>query len=275
MKMPSNTPPPKDSRELWKHFADTYFSLRIGLAVLAAAMPFVLYGYGKWNGLDLQPSMSRYFWAAAPDQCASFPLRTVFTGFLFAIGAGLYLYKGLTERENWLLNAAAVCAGLVAIFPERLRLEEADRDPGLAQLFATCPAVKAWAAGSAPSVLSVHYIAAVVLFLLLAAVAWFCTSKSLEYLPVGQDAARFRRRYKIIAIAMLLFPIAGLAAAYLFGYASSWIFFIEAAGVVTFAVFWFVKSRELALSRLEADPVEAVGHAQRRQAAEAQARPAP
>ena len=65
MKMLSNAPP-TDSRELFKHFSDTYFSLRTVLAGLAFAMPFILYFYGKWrHGLDLQPSMSAYFWAAA------------------------------------------------------------------------------------------------------------------------------------------------------------------------------------------------------------------
>ena len=93
MKNSLTTPPAKDPRELWKHFSDTYFSLRLGLAVLAFAFPFVLYGLGKFLGLDLQPSMSAYFWAATAEQCASFPMRTIFVGFLVAIGAGLYLYK--------------------------------------------------------------------------------------------------------------------------------------------------------------------------------------
>ena len=55
MKMLSNALPPRDSRELLKHFSDTYFALRAGLALLAFVMPFVLYLYGKYrHGLDLQ-----------------------------------------------------------------------------------------------------------------------------------------------------------------------------------------------------------------------------
>lgn len=266
MKLPSNTPPPKDSRELWKHFSDTYFSLRMGLALLAFAMPFVLYLYGKFrHGLDLQPSMSAYFWAAAKDQCATFPMRTIFVGFLFAIGVSLYVYKGLTTLENYLLNAAGVCAALVAIYPERLSLTEGDQR--LAQLFESCPAVKTWAA--LPS-LPIHYIAAVALFVLLAIVAWFCASKSLEYLPAGNDPTKFRRTYKGIAIAMILFPIAGVVVAFVFGIASHNVFFIEAAGILTFGIYWAVKSRELALSKLERDPVEAVQHAAHRQTDDAQ-----
>jgi hypothetical protein len=258
MKMLSNTPP-RDSKELSKHFSDTYFALRGGLALLAFAMPLVLYLYGKFgHGLDLQPSMSAYFWAAATDQCATFPMRTIFVGFLFAIGVGLYVYKGLTPLENSLLNTAALCASLVAIYPERLSLTEAASDERLAQLFESCPAVKAWA--TLPS-LPIHYTAAVILFVVLAIVAWFCADKSLEYLPAGHDPVKFRRTYKRIAIAMILFPIAGFAVAFVFGAASGKVFFIEAAGILTFGVYWAVKSRELALSRLERDPAAA---AQRR-----------
>lgn len=269
MKMLSNTPPPRDSREIWKHFSDTYFSLRMGLALLAFAMPFVLYLYGKFrHGLDLQPSMSAYFWAAKDGQCATFPMRTIFVGFLFAIGVGLYVYKGLTALENSLLNAAALCASLVAIYPERLSLTEAATDQRVAQLFESCVAVKAWA--TLPSQ-PIHYLAAVILFVLLAIVAWFCANKSLEYLPADHDPTKFRRTYRSIAIAMILFPIPGIAVAFLFGVWTHKVFFIEAAGILTFGIYWAVKSHELALSRLESDPVEALQHAAQRQTVEVQA----
>ena len=107
--------------------------------------------------------------------------------------------------------------------------------------------------------------------MLLAIVAWFCANKSLQYLPVGHDPAKFRRIYRSIAIAMILFPIAGFSVAFLFGVASHKVFFIEAAGILTFGVYWVVKSYELALSGLERDPDEALQHAAQRQPVEAQA----
>jgi hypothetical protein len=64
---------------------------------------------------------------------------------------------------------------------------------------------------------------------------------------------------------MILFPIAGLAVAYLLGVGTHRVFFIEAAGIFTFGLYWAVKSRELALSKLEKDPAEAVQHAVQRQ----------
>jgi hypothetical protein len=257
-KMLSNTPP-QESGELLKHFSDTYFSLRTVLAGLAFAMPFVLYFYGKLrHGLDLQPSMSAYFWAAAVEaHCGAFPMRTIFVGFLFATAAALYAYKGLTPLENLLLNAAALSAAVVAIYPERLPAL-AEGDERLVQLYQMCPAVQDWAAHSRPPV---HYIAAVTLFILLAVVAWACAKKSLQYLPPPHDRRTFERLYKSIAIAMILFPLPGIGVAYLFGVPEAKVFFIEAAGIWTFGVYWAVKGRELALSRLERDPPAAMNRA--------------
>src|SRR5688500_17264056 len=104
-----NTPPPPQARALWQHFSDTYLSIRLGLAVLAFGFPILLWAWGHFiHGLPLQPSMSAYFWAADPTHCASFPMRSIFVGVLIAIAACLYLYKGLTTLENYLLNGAAV-----------------------------------------------------------------------------------------------------------------------------------------------------------------------
>lgn len=262
MQPPINTPPPADPKALWAHFSDTYFSLRIGLAGLAFAFPLVLWGYGKLrHGLDLQPSMSAYFWAAATlEQCATFPMRTIFVGFLFAIGVGLYLYKGMTNLENYLLNVAGICAAVVAVFPEYIATDDTAKDPRIAELFTTCPAVKVWAAASEPFV---HFTAAVLLFVLLWAVARFCAGKTLDYLPSDQDAAAFRRRYRLLGWAMLLFWIPALLVAFVLGLWGHKVFFIEAAGVWTFGLYWAVKSRELSLSRLEEKPHEAVDRALR------------
>ena len=65
---------------------------------------------------------------------------------------------------------------------------------------------------------------------------------------------------------MILFPAPGLAVAFLFGVPADKLFFIEAAGILTFGVYWSVKSYELHLSCLESDPVKALEHAARRRA---------
>lgn len=259
MKVLSNVPPHANSKELWNHFSKTYMSLRAGLCLLAFTLPLLLYFYGKLRyDLDLQPSMSAYFWAANHDQCATFPMRTIFVGYLFAIGVGLFAYKGLTNRENTLLNLAAICAFVVALYPERLTVAEAAREPRVAQLFLNCPAVESWAmVESYP----IHYIAAVLLFVLIGFVAWSCAEISLKYLPSDYSQKKFRIIYRVIAVAMILVPFVGVTFAYLSGLLSDYVFFIEATGVVTFGFYWLVKTVELKLSSLENDPEEAIKYA--------------
>lgn len=276
MKMLSNAPPQRDSEVMRKHFSTSYLWMRRGLYWLAFTMPFVLYLYGKFrHSLDFQPSMSAYFWAATQDQCATFPMRTVFVGYLYAIGVGLLFYKGLTKLENALLNGAALCAFAVATYPEQLLTSEqrlnpdAPIEPLVAQLFNNCSAIKDWA--MLPSS-EIHLIAAIILFVLLAIVAWFCAEKSLNYLPTSHNREKFRKTYKGIAIAMLLFPFAGLAFAFLLDLWPNKVFFIEAAGVLTFGFYWYVKTSELNLSALDINPPEAIEHAQEWEKLDAQAK---
>lgn len=268
MKVLSNTPPPGESEELRKHFSTSYLWMRRGLYCLAFTMPFVLFFYGKFrHDLDFQPSMSAYFWAATQDQCATFPMRTVFVGYLYATGVGLLFYKGLTNLETVLLKGAALCAFAVATYPEQLLTSEQRLNPNLPidplvkQLFINCPAIQDWAMLSSSKI---HLMAAILLFVLLAIVAWFCAEKSLTYLPPGHNRKHFRNIYRGIAIAMLLFPFVGYAIALLLDLLSSKVFFIEAAGVLTFGFYWFVKTRELKLSDLDRDPAVAIKHAQDR-----------
>jgi hypothetical protein len=249
-----NATPTKDSKALWKHFSKTYLSMRVVLFTLAFTMPFVLTLYGNIrHGLDFQPSMSAYFWAATQDQCATFPMRTIFVGYLFAVGVFMFGYKGLTGLENSLLNGAALCAFTIAIYPENLDPESVD--PRTVQLFESCDAVQAWA--ELPS-MPIHLIAAIILFLLLAIVAVFCADKSLKYLPTDKNPDFYRWLYRIIGGLMIVFPIIGYAVAYLLNALPDKVFYIEAAGVLTFGLYWAVKTRELSLSSLEKDPVKAV-----------------
>src|SRR5688572_6066749 len=86
----SANPPPKPP-SIQKHVLGTYFTLRLGLGVLAVAFPLVLVIGGKlWADLDLQDSMSRYYHATRSGRS----MRDWFVGILFAMGAVLYLYKG-------------------------------------------------------------------------------------------------------------------------------------------------------------------------------------
>lgn len=285
-----NTPPPKNTRALLQHFSATYFSLRAGMALLAAAFPLLLVMMGDSRyEVATQPSLSAYFWAVgAPLQCASFPLRTVFAGVLIAIAMCLYAYKGYTTLENWLLNFAAVCAVVVALYPERLDVRKDLADPLPARveaLYAQCPAVKAWAyqeAGHAePTVqaprpgfgangerlkgrLSVHYVAAVAMFVSLILVAMFCAHKTLEFLPAGAILRKstFKLFYRLLAGLM---AFAGLA----FGFfiwrhpdeSLKLVLYLEWSEIWLFAAYWGLKTLEMAQSKLEEDTPAAVARA--------------
>jgi hypothetical protein len=257
-----NTPPGKEPWELWRHFSDTYVSIRVGLALLAFAFPVLLFVWGRGaHGLPLQPSMSAYFWASDATHCASFPLRTAFVGVLIAIAAGLYLYKGLTKLENLLLNAAAIFAVVVAAVPERI--DATDPHPRVAALFKNCPAVETWSLNEQPD-LPYHYLAAVALFVCLFFVAWACACKSLEYLPENAaiHAPLFRRTYRAIALAMPVWGVIGGTWVYLARDGeSNAVFFLEMGSIWIFGAYWAVKTYELSLSRLDRNPVEAVRNA--------------
>jgi hypothetical protein len=99
----------QDEAALQDHVFSTYKTLRYGLAVLGIALPGLLWAVGLVGyGIDLQPSMSHYYFAPYPDNPdeTTFPVRAWFVGLLFAIGTGLLLYRGFTNWENASLNLA-------------------------------------------------------------------------------------------------------------------------------------------------------------------------
>jgi hypothetical protein len=270
-----NEAPPKDPRALHAHFSGAYFSLRIGLALLAFVFPLLLYFWGSGvHDIGIQPSMSAYFWAADPTHCASFPMRTIFVGVLIAIAAALWFYKGLTDLENGLLNLAAVFALVVAMVPENLEVKRTAADPippRVEQLYASCPAVATWAQRQDEfkkqhdiRAWPYHYVSAVLMFVCLFFVMLRCACKSLEYLP---KTARVRPKtfkwiYQAVAWSMVGYAVVLGALIYVFrDRTSNLIFCLEAGEIWIFAFYWAIKTWELSLSKLEADPPMAVQHA--------------
>lgn len=226
----------QDQGALREHMFATYIMLRYGLAALGFAFPLLLWLGGKVAyGIDLRPSMSHYYFAPYPDdlQNTTFPMRVWFVGLLFAIGVGLYLYKGFTNWENIALNLAGVFAVLVAVFPMNIACT------------ANCGA-------------SAHGTFAILLFLCLAFVSIFCARATLDYLSAERPGLRkmFLRSYQLLGVLMLVSPLAALLLTFATNHRSPFIFFAEAFGVWSFAAYWWVKSREMALSRAESRALE-------------------
>jgi hypothetical protein len=228
----------QDEQALSEHMLATYKTLRRSLIVLGLTFPFLLWGVGKGlYGIPLQSSMSRYYFAPYPESPDEkiFPMRIWFAGGLFAIGAALYLYKGFTNWENVALNLAGSCAALVALVPMSIE---------------PCT-------GSNCS-FSWHGLFAVLLFLCLAFVALFCAQATLQYLPPEHKhlLPGFRLRYKVVGVLMVLSPLGAFVLTRNTEGQSYFIFWAEAFCVLTFAWYWFEKTREMELSKAEKKAVE-------------------
>jgi hypothetical protein len=201
------------------HVFGTYISLRRGMVIIGAVLPVLVWAVGRLNDVELQDSISAYYWAPdGPDA----PSRNWFVGGLFAVAACLYLYKGFNTRENVALNLAGLFLVGVAVFP----MDEY-----------TCTVNC--------SRFSVHGTSAVLMFLCLVYVVWFRSRDTLKKELLDEaDAARYRKAYAVIGLVMLASPLTAFVMNSIIGKGTSYIFFIEAAGIWAFAAYWWTKSKE-------------------------------
>lgn len=211
--------------DLRAHMTATYFTLRAGLAAAALLFPLLLLGLGRRSGVSLLSSMSAYYHQAAT--------RDAFVGVLFAIGFGLWAYKGFRRIENWALNAAGVFALGIALFPTS-SCRGTD-----------CPRY------------TLHGTFAVLFFVCIAYVAVFRAVDTVRLLEQkhGPKAAKwFRAAYRVLGAAMVGLPGAAalLSTALQRGnQASTRVFWIEFAAVYAFAAYWIVKSVEISITQAE------------------------
>lgn len=201
-----------------EHVAATYFTLRLGLGIIAVAFPFALWlGGNLYAGLPLQDSMSAYY----HGELGGRSMRNWFVGGLFAIGALLYLYKGFSPKENYALNIAGVMVVLVAVFPME------------------------WQCGASCARFTIHGTAAVLAFLCIAFVAAFCAVDTLRLIRDEARRKRLERTYRGLAVLMLVSPLVAFVLSSVVGLRSALIFFVEASGMLAFAAYWVTKSREM------------------------------
>jgi len=209
---------------LEKHILGTYFTLRIGIAVVAILFPLILWIGGYfYAGLQLQDSMSAYYHAATDGKS----MRDWFVGILFAVAIFLYLYKGYSAAENIALNCAGALAVGIAIFPME------------------------WNCGGACKNFSIHGFCAISFFLCIAFVCIRCASDTLGLILDENIKLRYRRRYKLIGLVMIASPAIAFALSVLARQYSSYTFIAEALGILAFAAYWLTKSRELSITQAE------------------------
>jgi hypothetical protein len=203
--------------------ASTYFTLRIGMGVLAAALPLLLWLGGHF--IDREPlrcSMSAYYYSLA--------MRDTFVGSLVAIGVFLYLYKGFSRRENWALNLAGALAVGIAMRPTTPRCDE----------------------GS--GVFTLHGTFAIFFFLFIAYVCLFRASDTLSLIRDARRARRLRAVYRALGALMVISPAIAVALSVTLRSGtsqSSALFFVETFAVLAFAAYWLTKSGELSATDAE------------------------
>jgi len=208
--------------DLRKNILSTYFTLRIGIVILSAALPLGLYAYSWYvdHGL-VETSMSAFYGAHEGT------MRNYFVGVLCAVGAFLILYQGFSPLEDWLLNCAGACAVLTAITPCNC----------------WCDAVVA------PS--TWHKVFAIAFFGSMVSVVWFCAEDTITILPTEALQKKFKRTYRGIALGLAASPIAAVTVSYLLQNYVSHTFYVEWFGVWVFSFYWFTKSAEFRITSAE------------------------
>ncbi|MEL7363482.1 MAG: hypothetical protein AAFN13_15510 [Bacteroidota bacterium] len=219
----------KTASELQVHMFGTYYSLRLGLAVIGVALPLaLLLAGGLLHDVWFEGSISAYYHTGS--QVDLFTTRDLFVGGLLAAGACLYLYKGFSDAENLALNLAGVFAVLVALLPTAAT--EADR--GVVSML--------------------HGTAAVLFFLCIAYVSLFRSRDTLRLLPEEQRA-RFARLYDAVGGAMIVSPLIAVVLSYTIK-PGTLIFWVETLGIWAFAAYWFFKTVEMRRSQAEQRALE-------------------
>ncbi len=227
-------PKSKDQEDALKvHIFGTYMTLRVGMGVIAAAFPLMLYVVGRFHGITLQGSMSAYYWAGAEGVIAP---RTIFVGGLLALSAFFYLYKGFTVKENLALNFAAIFAALVAFFPMSWNCS-----------INHLPPLNVY---HCPSAWNPHGTCAVALFICLAYVSLFRSHDTLPALENNKLQHRFSVTYVITGALMVASPLIAAVMRVWFDRLDSYTYFVELSGILAFAAYWIVKSIELKKSKL-------------------------
>lgn len=209
-----------DAAKFREHIAGTYFTLRLSMGISALALPLVLW-LGGWIlfGASLQPTMSAYYYTNMED---------VFVGVLIAIGASLTIYKGYSDQEDWILDAAGVLAVGAALFPT-----ETGAPPGGSGALLT----------SSP----LHGACAIGFFLAIGYVCVFRAKDTLGLISNETAVRRYQHSYRIIGVMMIAAPIAAALLNLLID-SGRVVFWAEAFAVWVFAAYWLTKTYELSRS---------------------------
>lgn len=208
----------KDQRHYQRLFeaqaARSYLYLSLGIGLIAVFLPILLMIAGGYQTHD---SMSSFYHDKAG------PTRDILVGCLCAVGVFLFLFHGLSKRENWLLNAAGIAIIAVALIPS-------PGETGYGSVW-------------------LHRGAAIVFFVLIGIVAIFLSKGRIQHIVNDRKKRWFANAYTIAGVAMIAMPaliaiLEFMHARILGGHA---IFLAECFGIWSFSAYWFLKTLEYRL----------------------------
>lgn len=198
------------------YIVQTYFVLRMVIAGGTLLLPVALL---VWVAVDpelaMMGSLSAFYYS---------PARGLFVGILVAIGVALVAYRGYTRGENALLNAAGGFSILVALFPTG---DPAMPGPG-------------WSS-------AIHAGSAVAFFVAAALSIVVYGQQTLGALADPALRRRYRVVYRVLAVLVVAFPALAVLLTWV-AEPSAALFAGEAAALWSFAIFWLLKTYELARS---------------------------
>ncbi len=220
--------PPAHKQKFQRIFATqavrSYLFLSLGMGLMAFFLPILLIAVAHYHD---HFSISYFYYTGDPS-------RNIFVGFMYAIGVFLILFHGLSNIENWILNAAGAAAIVVAMRPMPIFTKGHPT-----QVEQQCSLPK----GGLPSV---HAVSAIFFFLCLAVVAIFFAKGRVKYITDLPMKRMFIAAYNVTGFLMIALPATVMVLYYRHGARceNHHIFAVEWAGIVAFSLFWFVKTYE-------------------------------
>ncbi|MGH6778080.1 MAG: hypothetical protein ACRECL_08740 [Bradyrhizobium sp.] len=218
---------------------NSYTHICLGLAIIAFLFPIAVYLNGMLFGIELQPTISHYYFApgisnpppnfvnpAKYRDPLDHPVRILFVGVLFTIGIFLLLYKGFTRRENAILNLAGVLALGVAILPM-----------GRINFFI---GIRPYGIDATP-----HLCCGFTMFACMTYISLHARHDTIRLFENPKLRDRYEFRYRWLGWLMMLSPVLALILNGIVGNQHTYVFFAESFGIWMFAFFWWVKSNEL------------------------------
>jgi hypothetical protein len=245
-----------DPLNLDTHILRSYSTLRWVMVIFGFVLPLLLVvdGINKlwWLSapLEIQNSLSAYYYAGAMCTASDGVYRDLFVGILAAISFCLIIYTGFGKLENWLLNAAGICLAGVAFFP---------MDWPEPQALSACQVIPGFMAFTSSKLLwlpiSIHTASALAFFLAITLVNIFT---AMDTVKIIKDEKKKKFWKRIFSVFRFLMPgaLSIVVLLWMIGITGDRaVLWLEWAGIWAFSFYWLLKSIEILQTKVDQDAI--------------------